>query len=73
MREDDLSDEAKAVLLIVREEAKAGKLTQKQEELLNKAVVLSEAVGIAGRGIIWFAGLAAAVAAIWNYFPKRGI
>ena len=72
IKEENMSDESKAVLAIVREEAKAGKLTQKQEELLNKAVTLYEAFGIVGKFVIWFAGMLAAIAAIWAYIPKRG-
>lgn len=71
MREDALSDDARAVLAIVREEAKAGRLTAAQEALLNRAVALSESFGIIGNFIIKFASFLAAGALIWNYWPKK--
>lgn len=71
IKEENMSDEAKAILAIIREEALIGRLTQKQKELLDKAVVLHEAVGIFGKFIVWFAGLLAAITAIWTYIPKR--
>jgi len=42
INEDNLSDDAKAVLLIIRDEANAGKLTERQQEFLNKAIMLQQ-------------------------------
>jgi len=73
IKEENLSDESKAVLAIVREEAMAGRLTPKQVEFLNNAVVMYEAAGIVGKFILWFAGILAAIATLWSYLPKRGV
>lgn len=67
IKEENLSDDAKAVLAIVREEALAGRLTQKQEQLLNRAIALQESIGVIGRFIVWFAGLLIAVSTVWSY------
>lgn len=71
IQEEALSPEAKTVLAIVREEAKEGKLTPKQEELLNKAVVIYEALGLFGKFLLWFMAMAGAFATLWNYFPRK--
>ena len=67
IKEENLSDDAKAVLAIVREEASAGRLTDKQQEFLNKAIMLQDAIGVIGKFIVWFAGLLIAVSTCWSY------
>lgn len=67
IKEENLSPDAKAVLEIVREEASNGRLTDKQQEFLNKAIMLQDAVGVIGKFIVWFAGLLIAVSTCWTY------
>lgn len=67
IKEENLSPDAKAVLEIVRDEAKQGRLTEKQQQFLDRAIVLQDALGIVGKFVVWFAGLLIAVSTCWAY------
>lgn len=67
IKEENLSPDAKAVLEIVRDEAKQGRLTEKQQQFLDRAIVLHDALGIVGKFVVWFAGLLIAVSTCWAY------
>lgn len=67
IKEENLSPDAKAVLEIVRDEARQGRLTDKQQQFLDRAIVLHDALGIVGKFVVWFAGLLIAVSTCWAY------
>lgn len=67
IKEENLSPDAKAVLDIVRAEAQEGRLTEKQQQFLDRAIVLHDALGIVGKFVVWFAGLLIAISTCWAY------
>ena len=70
--EPKLTKQSEAILVRLKKDVEKQLLTLEQFEFLRKAMLLQESMGIFGRFIIGLAGIAAAFAALINYWPFGG-